>query len=351
MTRVALVLAALAAGALPARPDTPPPVLALGGLDPVALANGTETPGKDALEVTHGRFTYRFATEANKAAFLARPAERAIQFGGACGRMGPFSGPGNPTRFHAHDGRLYIFASEACRTSFKRDPDKHIEQPNPVPQGSDDERARGAKLVERALDGFGGAKAVDAIRSLTRVEKLVYTQGGKETVGTGRAAWVFPDAVRTEEDFGTPYGLVLTRDGGFEFSGRQDWPIEPELRADARRRALREPLLLLRNRTAPGFVAVARGPNTVEVALAGATSTWTLDEKTGRILRAEYRARRWTVGDNAVAFADFRVVNGVVLPHKRTEFFDGKELTVPERRLVSLEVNGDVKADGFVRPK
>ncbi|QDU18412.1 ferritin family protein [Urbifossiella limnaea] len=351
MTRPALVLAALAAGALPARPDTPPPVLALTGLDPVALAAGTETPGKEGIEATYGRFTYRFASEANKAAFLARPGERAVQFGGACGRMGPFSGTGNPARFHVHDGRIYLFASEACRDSFKRDPDKHVEQPNPAPQGTADEKARGARLVERALDGFGGAKAVDALRTLSRVEKVVYTQGGTETAGTARSVWAFPDAVRTEESFGTPYGHVVTRDGGFEFLGQKDWALEPAMRADAWRRALREPLVLLRNRAAPGFVAVARGPNTVEVALAGATSTWTLDEKTGRVVRAEFRARRGTVGDNAVVFADFRAVNGVVLPHKRTESFDGKEITAPARRVEALEANGEVKAELFVRPK
>jgi YHS domain-containing protein len=351
MIRSLLVFASLAAGSSPALAETPTPVLAFNGFDPVALASGKETPGKESIEASYGRFKYRFANEDNKKAFLDKPDERAIQFGGACGKMGPFSGTGNPTRYHVHAGRIYIFASESCRDAFKKDPEKHIDRPNPVPEGSEDERARGAKLIDRALNGFGGAKAVDATKTLTRVEKIVYKQGGKETVGTGRATWVFPDTVRVEEDYGTPYGHVVKGKSGFELYGKQDWTLEPAMRDDAWRRALREPLVMLRSRQAKGFMAVARGANTVEVSLDGATSTWTLDEKTGRILKAEFLARRGTVGDNAVAYDDFKSVSGLILPHKRTEFFNGKELTVPEKRIESLEVNGDVKADLFVQPK
>jgi hypothetical protein len=170
-------------------------------------------------------------------------------------------------------------------------------------------------------------------------------------VGTVRTTWVFPDTVRVEEDYGTPYGHVVKAKSGFELYGKQDWPLEPAMRDDAWRRALREPLVMLRNRRAKGFVAVARGPNSVEVSLDGATSTWTLEEKTGQILKVEFKARHGTVGDNAVSYNDFKRVGSLVLPHKRTEYFNGKEQTVPSKRIESLEVNGDVKADLFVQPK
>lgn len=351
MIRSFYVLIVFAVGSSPARAETPPPALALNGLDPLALAEGKETPGKESIEAAYGRFVYRFASEASKKAFLARADERAIQFGGACGKMGPFSGTGNPARYHVHDGRIYIFASEFCRDAFRKDPEKHIDRPNPVPKGSEEEQARGMKLIDRVLDGFGGAKGVDAARTLRRVEKIVYKQGDKETVGTGRTTWVFPDTVRVEEDYGTPYGHIVKGKGGFELYGKQDWTLEPAMRDDAWRRALREPLVMLCNRQAKGFVAVSRGPNSVEVSLDGASSTWTLDEKTGRILRAEFKARRGTVGDIAVSYDDFKPVGSLVLPHKRIEFFNGKEVTVPQKRIESLEVNGDVKGDLFVQPK
>jgi YHS domain-containing protein len=351
VTRLIVVLVAIAAVVSRAQAETPPPELALKGLDPVALANGKEMAGNESIEAVYGRFKYWFASEANKQVFRAKPGERGIQFGGACGKMGPFSGSGSPDRYYVYDGRIYIFASEFCRDAFRKDPEKHIDRPNPVPEGTEDERARGAKLIERALVGFGGAKVVDSVNTLTRVEKIVYRQGGKETIGVGRTTWRFPDAVRVEEDYGTPYGHVVAGGSGFELYDELNWTLEPAMRDDAWRQALREPLLLLRHRHAKGFVAVARGPNTVEVSLDGATSTWTLSENTDLILKTEFRARRGTVGDNAVAFDDFRTVSSLVLPHKRTEFFNGKELTIPEKSIESIDVDGDLRTDLFVKPE
>lgn len=350
MYRMIAVLVALASAASPARAETPPTELALKGLDPVDLANGKETPGSESLGAVYGRFKYWFASEDNRQLFLANPGERGIQFGGACGKMGPFSGSGSADRYYVYDGRIYIFASEFCQDAFRKDPEKHIDRPNPVPEGTEDERARGTKLIERALQGFGGVQTVDMVNTLIRVEQIIYRQGGQVTVGTGRTTWIFPNSVRVEEEYGTPYGYVVKGRTGFELYGEQDWDLEPAMRDDAWRRALREPLLLLRNRSAQGFVAVARGPNTVEVSLDGATSIWTLGEGNDFLVKTEFKARRGIVGNNVIAFDDFRVVNGLVLPHKRTEFFNGKELTTPEKSIESIDVNADIQAELFVKP-
>lgn len=354
------VAALLVVGTAAFAADTPPPALALGGLDPIALADGKETPGLETIEATYGRFKYRFATAENKKAFEAKPEERAIQFGGACGRMGPFSGTGDPKRYAVHDRRIYIFASPGCRDGFLRDPEKHIDKPNPEPTGTAEQAKRGAELVATAVEGFGGAKVVDALTSLHRAERLTYKSGDQETVGAARTTWVYPDRVRVEQDFGTPYGHVVRADGGFEIAGKEVFPLEPAMRDDAWRRALRDPLVVLRNRGTKGFVAVAKGADkvgdtpveTVEVALNGATSTWSIDPKSGRILRIAYRGRRvGSVGDNVVTFADFKAVDGLVLPHARTEFFNGKELTSPERRTDEIAVNGKMKDELFKQPK
>jgi YHS domain-containing protein len=351
MMRAVLLTAMIGLGSPALRAETPPPTLALKGLDPVALAVGQETPGLATIEASYGRFTYRFANEANKKTFQAKPEEHAIQFGGACGKMGPFSGTGNAERYFLHDQRIYIFASEFCRDAFKKAPDQYIEKPNPAPTGTEDEWKRGRQLVVKAVDGFGGAKVVDAIKTLRRVEKIVYRQGGKETVGTGRTTWAFPESVRVEEDYGTPYGYVVAGAKGFEHYGKQTWALESAVRDAGWRSALREPLLMLRHRDAKGFVAVARGENKVEVGFGGATSVWSLDAKTGRILKAEYSARRGPVGDNVVEYSDFKAVDGVVLPHARAESFNGKKLAVPERIIQPIEVNPELKPELFLQPK
>lgn len=333
------------------RAETPPPVLALNGLDPVALAKGEELPGSEKIESSRGRFTYRFATDANRKSFLAKPSEYSVQFAGACGRMGPFTGTGNPARYFVFAGRIYLFASEACRDAFKKDPLKYIEHPNAIPQGTEDDKKRGLVLIAKALDGFGGAKAVDALQTLERVEKLVYKQGEKETVGSSRTSWSFPDSLRVEADFGKPYGTVITRGQGFEFYGQHHWPMDPDMYEVARRQLLREPLAMLRQRNHKDFVAFARGANVVDVALDGATSTWTLDEKTGRILKTEFKARRGSNADIAVSYSDFAKLKDVVLPRQRSEAVNAKPITAPERRLESLKVNDPVAPDAFRVPK
>lgn len=355
MKRVLFVMAWFAAfvGAAGAEPPAAP--LALKGLDPIALSEGKEVPGLESLESIHGRYRYRFANPENKTAFDAKPEERGIQFGGACGKMGPFSGNGNPDRFFVHDRRIYIFASESCRDGFKKNPDKHIEQPNPAPQGSEEQIKRGNALLQQVLAGFGGADKVDGIKNFQVIDKHVYKQGGKEVIGMHRVAWAFPNRVRIEEEFSVPYGFVVRGDAGFQVAGTEIWPLETSMRAVAWRQALRQPLALLRNRNAKGFIAAAKGESKVDdtpvellaVALDGATSTWSIDPKTRRILQTAYQARRGTVGDNVVKFSDFREVNGLVLPHQRAVFFNGKAITSPEVRMERYIVNGDLKPDLF----
>ena len=115
--------AALAA----AKPKPSPPVL--GGLDPVVLAGGEEAAGKADLWADHAGYRYRFVSTATRQRFLADPDRYGIQLGGACAFMagdGAPPGSGDPDRFLVHDGRIYIFATEGCRTGFRADPQRYI---------------------------------------------------------------------------------------------------------------------------------------------------------------------------------------------------------------------------------
>jgi YHS domain-containing protein len=331
------------------------PPLAVKGLDPIALSQGKEIAGLESLESRHGLYRYRFANKENKAAFEAKPEERGIQFGGACGKMGPFSGNGNPARFFVHDGRIYTFASESCRDSFKKDPEKHIERPNPVPQGSAEQRKRGGELVDLALVGFGGAKHVDGLKTLQEVTRQVYKHGEKETISKHQVAWAFPDRVRIVEEFSVPYGFVVDGQKGHQISGKESSTLENSMREVAWRQALRQPLAMLKNRNAKGFVAIAKGPGKVGetavellvVSLHGATSTWSVEPKSGRILQVQYEARRGMVGDNVVKFADFRDVDGLIMPYHRSTFFNGKAVTSPEVQIERIVPNGEINPEIF----
>lgn len=99
-------------------------LLALGGLDPVALVCGEEVEGEASLLAEDDRYRYRFANERNRRAFAADPGRYRIEYGGACAGMRGETGPGtgDPGIFLVHGGRIYIFASDNCRVDFLTDP-------------------------------------------------------------------------------------------------------------------------------------------------------------------------------------------------------------------------------------
>lgn len=90
--------------------------LALGGYDPVAYFpehGGRATKGSEALTAVHRGVTYRFASEANRTAFLEDPAAFEPQYGGWCA-WALVGGQGgkvevDPESFLVENGKLYLF--------------------------------------------------------------------------------------------------------------------------------------------------------------------------------------------------------------------------------------------------
>lgn len=346
-----LVLSTVAAKA-------PEPKLALNGLDPVALSGGAEARGREDLVFVHGRFTYRFAAEASRTAFAAEPDRFAIRFGGACGKMGPLSGDGSPERFHVQDGRIYVFASETCRDRFKADPASFIDTPDPVPAPTAEEARRGRELLDSAAQGFGGAKAVDALRTLETRTRALYP--ARDTTHEALRVQVLelPGHVRYEERWGPKtYGHGLGPAGAFVIADQEEWAAEPDVQGVIARRFAREPLVLVARRAQRDLVARALAPGTldgkpverVEVALLGATSVLTLDPATGHVLAIGYRDRT-PQGIRPIErrFSDFRPVAGLVLPHGEREWHEGRERPSPRLELTTAVANAPVGRDPFV---
>jgi hypothetical protein len=96
--------------------------LALGGRDPVVYQiEGTPRGGVRGQETLWGGVAWRFASEANRAAFLRSPELFAPRIGGydaeaaAQGRLVEAS----PDIFLLRAGRLYLFRTDASRERFK----------------------------------------------------------------------------------------------------------------------------------------------------------------------------------------------------------------------------------------
>lgn len=360
---LSFVLVGIISGVVSAQ--TPKQVITvLKGLDPVELVNGTEVPGQESLSVVRTRYRYLFSSEANKKAFEKFPADYQIQFGGGCGQMGSLSGAGNPDRFHVFNKRIYIFASESCRNSFKKNPDAHIETADAAPTGTAAEKKRGQELIALALKGFGGASKVDGVKNYQAKFKLGYKQGDKILEYPQTTTIGFPGNYRNEYDWGTSQiGDVLAAGGAVSLSssktGNDAWPREEPVKTALERQLYREPLAILKARKEKGFVAFAAGKTKVgetevellRVGFKGATTTLSIDPKTGRVLQTAYRDRKGAFGDVVKNFSDFRPVDGVTFPFGVAESFNGKAATSPMVSVESIAINGKLDPTLFQAKK
>jgi YHS domain-containing protein len=336
-------------------------VTALKGYDPVELVTGREVAGKEGLAVVRGRFRYLFATPANKVTFEKAPEAFAVQFGGACGKMGPLSGGGHPDRFLVHGKRIYVFASESCRNAFVAAPEKYIDSHDEPPAGTPAEQARGKELLDLVVKGLGGATAVDGATSVRVETTLTYPQKDKPPFVMKRVLIVrAPGQFREEDSYPGWSGVtVATPTGGFQTSGKVAWPLEESDRAYFARQIYRHPLAIVKARGEKGFTVVAAGRGTVgetevellKVGVHGATTTLAVDPATGRVLRTTYRGRLGgPIGEVSKTFSDFRQTSGLTLPFGTEVRLDGKPVTNPAASLASVEVNSKLDSDLFKMP-
>jgi hypothetical protein len=104
--------------------------MALGGFDPVSyfLPEGPK-PGRPELELIWGGVAWRFASEANRAAFEAAPTAYAPRVGGydaqaaSLGRIVDAS----PALYVISRSRLYLFRNDANRARFLSDEARALE--------------------------------------------------------------------------------------------------------------------------------------------------------------------------------------------------------------------------------
>ncbi|HEV3467837.1 MAG TPA: hypothetical protein VG148_00840 [Pyrinomonadaceae bacterium] len=353
-----LLIMLVVAGAAPQRDET---IVPLEGLDPVLLTRGEEAQGDEQLPVRRGRFRYLFARAETKAAFEKEPARYEIQLGGACARMGP-TVQGNPDLYAVHAGRIYLFGSPACLTAFKARPERFLETEAAAAPASEEARARGRALLERAVEAAGGAARLDGLVSYQ--ERA--TVGARTPQGTGEIKTalvvVYPDRVRQERTL--PFGriaTVLTPGGGFFVLPRGVGEITDVQRAEYEKLFSLSPLAILRARRAAGFTAAAAGAGKageaavelVDVAFGGVRARLGVDPATGRVLSLSYRGRgdQGAFGQIVRTYSDFRDAGGLTLPFKTAGTFDGEPDPAQSSTVESIVINGEVSPALFERPK
>jgi YHS domain-containing protein len=103
--------------------------IAVKGYDVVAYqTQNAAVAGSAAFVATHQGATFRFASAANRDAFVAQPARFLPQYGGYCA-MGVAVGRKfdiDPKAFRVVDGKLYLNKNEPTQRMWLRDVPRHI---------------------------------------------------------------------------------------------------------------------------------------------------------------------------------------------------------------------------------
>jgi YHS domain-containing protein len=122
-----LIAAALAACGTPyatVKNKQGEPVMLLGH-DPVSyFTKGAPERGKPELKVNLPERTYYFASDAQRAQFLANPAKYEPQYGGFCSSGAAYAIKlgSDPTAWTIYEGRLFIFGDVLGKTAWELDP-------------------------------------------------------------------------------------------------------------------------------------------------------------------------------------------------------------------------------------
>lgn len=339
---------------------------AVEGLDPVLLVQGKEVQGELTISVTRGGFRYLFANQANKTAFEQDPARYEIQLGGACARMGaPVRGLAD--LYAVHQGRLYIFGSEQCKTLFVAAPEKYLPPAKVASPATPEALKKGAALLERAIGAAGGASKIDGLRSYQEKSVMTQSRGQRGEVEV-KQDWLvaFPDRTRLEivmPDFNDAavqmrMTNVLASEPFLISRSGKVLPLDAPQRADLEQQLQRKPLFLLRARAGlkasySGTGKVGDTPvELVTVELAGMPATLSLDSASGRLLRLSYQRRgpQGEYGEFAQTYSDFRTVDGVTLPFKLSATFAEKPWKDQSFTVESLTFNKAIDAKLFEKP-
>lgn len=338
-------------------------------VDPVSLIDEErELPGDAAITVKYHKFTYRFANEANRQAFIANPQRYEIQLGGACGRMGALSGEGRTDLFAVHEDRLYIFASEGCRNTFLKSAEELLYEPDPRLEATPESSARGRELLQRAITAHGGVGAWHGLRALRRIDRETVTQADQDWLHVETITIRFPHDYRVQSEWNELQWARVLTDHDAWFERERATEVEPmhlQQRIEFEDDFHREIAVLLRASLFADVRFASAGETTIDLGadgrvtvdlakmqIDGATTTFGIDRERGLVRMLEYRGRGPSLAYGTVrrVLYDFRRVGDITLPFGEVRFFNGELVRGWSDRRPAIEVNPTINPAEFRRP-
>jgi YHS domain-containing protein len=265
--------------------------------------------------------------------------------------MGPASGLGAPERYRVYDGRIYLFASDECRSAFDANPAGYIDRIEPRPAAAPSGQQRAALLLDKALKAMGviaQAKDIAIVASLP--------PGAAGSVYVREVTWsaVFPDRLRIErnyEGWGKDADAVSSSEGTYS-SPDGMVPHRPAQHAAVLESLRRHPVWLARQWKESGAVAWWAGLtrsgtaslDRVMIWLDGAVSELCIDPA-GRIIALSFRDRGpgGRIGWIEHRYSAFKEAGGAILAHHRETSFEGKALPGQTQVVTAVRINSGGK--------
>ena len=298
---------------------------------------GKEVPGKSALSVTRGGFIYLFSTAETKATFEGDPGKYEIQLGGLCARMGKTAG-GNPADFLVHDGKIYVFGSDACHKKFAAAPAKFLAPaPDPMPSShsSNSQSAPAARSRRRGDRRRWPHRWAEQLRRIL-LPSSIPASGRRGRRHKNDLEFPGSRSPGTDNDHAgkasssatilSPQGMWFVSGQGraISDSGRGSAQSRTGVRAAPRRSLAPSTRSRLQSvRARPGSVGEATVEN-VRVRSGSVDVTLGIGAS-GRIHSATFHDRNaeGEVGIRTIVYTDFRAVEGMQLPYAIRSTFDG----------------------------
>lgn len=333
--------------------------------DVVELVNGKRVEATEDFATSHGKFTYWFVDEANLKKFQASPETYAIQLGGACARMGPLSGEGTPRLPAVHDGKVYLFASEACRNAFLDAPDHFLATDDPKPAVTEETAARGRRLLGKAVDAIACHAQIDAVTTYRETLQRTQESRGETYTVADTVTLMRPDGVRVDNCWNDTCWAFVAR-GGDAWSEDADGTIDLVLaqRMELLRNECRHPYRFLWARDSKDIIAMADGAHRtitvpddgeidvelVTVHFEHAATTLGLDDD-GRIRFMAYRGRGpdGTIGDVERIYSRFRALDGLNVPSRVDVSFNSEPVPNASGEFARQIFDDPSDVDGFHR--
>jgi hypothetical protein len=229
---------------------------------------------------------------------------------------------------------------------------------SPAPP-SKEARAEGKALFAKVVENLGGKEKASKVRDVqTKGQVTAKTAEGEMTMDI-QTAMIFPDHLSQQID--APFGrvaMVATPAGAFLVgaTGSQDLP--PAMRDELLKQVQRVPLYLAQKVDDPKLTVVADGgekigeveARIVDVQYGSALVRWSVDPKSGRILRSAHRAIGPDGKESTIVadYSDFRTVGGFPIAHHLEVTTNGERdqtLTLEE-----CKINAGVEASLFEKP-